>query len=386
MIRRYAAAASFALVAVSGCREGVQPFTPAERPIPDPLAYALTFGYGQDADPQWSPEGDSVLYHTNLFGTPTAGRGFLLGIPVGGGAAAPVLANIQVGIGRPLATPVYSPTGDRIAYMDLMSVDVPGACSRVLAEDEDELPLCGPIQPLLDSAVLRVRGVDAVHNSSLDPRLPVRFAGTDAGHRFLTDAPWYERLFPFQAEHRTEYAMLFRPTWAPDGERIAFSDGLSIRVWQIGDDAATVVPGTEDGVSAAWSPDGEWIAFTALERQDSTVYECACPVGSAVFTAYRTVYATGPATIVLVRPDGSDRVELGEGADPAWSPDGSFLYVRRDDSIVRVPRAGGAGTVVPHTGRGRSPAVSPDGQWLALSRRKPQETPDYDIWIVSLSQ
>jgi Tol biopolymer transport system component len=268
MIRRYAAAASFALVAVSGCREGVQPFTPAERPIPDPLAYALTFGYGQDADPQWSPEGDSVLYHTNLFGTPTAGRGFLLGIPVGGGAAAPVLANIQVGIGRPLATPVYSPTGDRIAYMDLMSVDVPGACSRVLAEDEDELPLCGPIQPLLDSAVLRVRGVDAVHNSSLDPRLPVRFAGTDAGHRFLTDAPWYERLFPFQAEHRTEYAMLFRPTWAPDGERIAFSDGLSIRVWQIGDDAATVVPGTEDGVSAAWSPDGEWIAFTALERQD----------------------------------------------------------------------------------------------------------------------
>jgi Tol biopolymer transport system component len=180
--------------------------------------------------------------------------------------------------------------------------------------------------------------------------------------------------------------MLFRPSWAPDGQRIAFSDGLSIHVWRIGDTAATVVPGTEDGVSAAWSPDGEWIAFTVMPRTDSTVYECTCTRGQTSIPAYQTVYETGPETIILVRPDGSERIELGAGADPAWSPDGSFLYVRRADAIVRIARADGTATPVANTERGRSPAVSPDGGWLAFSRRKLQQTLDYDIWVVSLSQ
>lgn len=89
---------------------------------------------------------------------------------------------------------------------------------------------------------------------------------------------------------------------------------------------------------------------------------------------------------MLVRPDGSERLELGEGDDPAWSPDGSWVYLRRGDRIVRVARTGGAATAVANTERGRAPAVSPDGSQLAFSRRKPQLTTDYDIWVVPLGQ
>src|SRR5690606_33983391 len=126
---------------------------------------------------------------------------------------------------------------------------------------------------------------------------------------------------------------------------------------------------TTNGVSAAWSPDGAWIAYVEFARTDSVTYECSCVLGKAPEAASRTVYDS-VGTLVLVRPDGSERVELGAGEDRAWSPDGEWIYARRDDRIVRMPRGGGAATVVPDTDRGRAPAVSPDGSRLAFSRRK----------------
>lgn len=382
---RLMTAALFAL-ALGGCREGVPPFIPSERVV-EGTSYALTFGYGQDADPRWSTNGDTVLYHTTMFGSLPHALGALLSVDRSGGAAVPVFEDIQ--LMRPmLATPAVSPQGDRIAYFDLMSVDAPDACFRVErdAQGEELLPHCAPLQPLLDSAMLRVRAVGERGPLSLDPAVSVKFDGTDPNHRFRTSGPWYERFQPFQIAYSVEHAMVFRPAWAPDGERIAFSDGLRLHVWRVGDPLATVVPGTEDGVSAAWSPDGEWIAFTHLARVDSITYECACPIGRPPIVAFRTVYTVGTPRVVLVRPDGSERIELGEGEDPAWSPDGEFIYARRGIEIVRMPGTGGAATPIANTTGGRSPAVSPDGAWLAFSRLKPQLIVDYDIWVVSLEQ
>lgn len=385
MGRTARAVVAIAALLAGGCREGVPPFTPVEREEPADGPWQLTFGYGQDADPQWSPGGDSVIYHTNAFATRPGSSGALARIAARGGAAETLLPLLQDDVQRALATPAYSPAGDRVAYMDLMSVDAPGFCQRVdrLEDGGEALPFCAPMQPLLDSIVLRVRTVDESRHISEEPRVAIRMEGTDAGNRFGTSGPWYERLFPFQAAYRAEHAMLFRPSWAPDGERIAFSDGLGVRIWRIGDAAAMSVPGTEDGVSAAWSPDGEWIAFARLPRADSITYECSCP---GDVTAYRTIYTAGPRTLVIVRPDGSALTELGPGSDPAWSPDGSHIYVSRAEGIVQVPRSGGSGVQIPDTERGRAPAVSPDGARLAFMRPKSQLILDYDLWIVSLSQ
>ncbi|HSK17999.1 MAG TPA: hypothetical protein VK912_02590 [Longimicrobiales bacterium] len=388
-MRRLISASLLLAFAMAGCRDGVQPFNPDGRVITGD-AYALTFGYGQDADPRWSPSGDTVLYHTTQFGGVPQVSGVVLAVPASGGAAVPILPDLQQPGGRPLVTPAYSPDGDRIAYMDLMNVDVPRTCSRTdrLPDGEEALPRCVSIQPLLDSARLRVRRIGDRHSVALDPAISVRFPGPDPVQIAAGDGPWYEQFFPFQARHRTEHALLFRPSWAPDGERIAFSDGLSIRIWNVDGHTLEPVPGTQDGVSVAWSPDGAWLAFTVLPRGDSVTYQCACPAGPGnTEFAYRTAYAAGPGILVIIRPDGSERLELGEGEDPAWSPDGSSIYVRRGDAIVRVPRSGGAATPVAGTDRGRSPAVSPDGGRLAFSRRKPSDlTLDYDIWVVSTGQ
>ena len=384
MDRRAAAVALLALLAAGACREGVPPFTPSEREV-DGQVYALTFGHGQDTDPQWSLSGDTILYHTDASVIVPQSDGVAFTIPADGGTAVPLMPDLQVAGARPFVTPALSPQGDRIAYMDLMSIAPTRACFRADTPDDEleRLPRCVSIQPVLDSAVLRVRRVGEQGSIALDPSLPVRFAGPDPAQVAGQAGPWYEQLFPFQAQHRIENAMLFRPSWAPDGERLAFSDGLTLRVWQVGDAAAESIPGTTNGVSAAWSPDGAWIAYVEFARTDSVTYECSCVLGKASETAYRTVYDS-VGTLVLVRPDGSERVELGAGEDPAWSPDGEWIYARRDDRIVRMPRGGGAATVVPDTDRGRAPAVSPDGSRLAFSRRKPQLTLDYDIWIVSL--
>lgn|SRR5690606_32242809 len=371
-------------LAMSACREGVTPFTPPVRDYGGPI-YALTFGAGQDSDPGWAPSGDHILYHTTQFMTVPGVSGVVLLIPADGGTAEPVFGDLQRPGARAFATPAISPDGERVAYMDMMSVDAPRMC-RVAGFPPDEAPECAP-QPLLDSAVLRVRRIGEQRNFRDDPALPVRFSGTDPGSRMLTDGPWYEQLFPFQAQHRQELAMLFRPSWAPDGENIAFSDGLAIHVWNVGAAASTVVPGTEDGVSAAWSPDGQWIAYAEIARTDSAVQHCACAAGLVSFATFRTVYDMETATIVVMRPDGSERLDLGEGADPAWSPDGSFIYARRADGIYRIARSDGSAALVANTDRGRAPAVSPDGGRLAFSRSKPaQLTLDYDIWIVSLDQ
>ena len=371
-------------LAAAGCREGVAPFTPPDREVGG-ASYALTFGFGQDTDPRWAPSGDTLLYHTTHFITVPQVGGVLLRIPANGGPAAPVFPDLQSPGGRAFGTPAISPDGERVAYMDLMSIHAPHSCVRV--DTADEAPPPCALQPLLDSAVLRVRAIGEQGHIRDDPALPVRFPGTDPGSATLSDGPWFQQLFPFQAQHRRELAMLFRPSWAPDGQRIAFSDGLVIRVWEVGAEAATIVSGTTDGVSAAWSPDGEWIAFSELARTDSVVQECSCSIGRETRQAFRTVYDSEPGTLVLVRPDGSERIELGEGEDPAWSPDGASIYVRRADGIYRVARADGAAVPVAQTERGRAPAVSPDGGRLAFSRAKPaQLTLDYDIWIVSLAQ
>lgn len=377
-MRRLVLPAGALLLALGACRDGVQPFSPPGPDRGEGPAYQLTFGLGHDRDPRWSPDGSVILYHTDLFGTLPRARGILLEIPRERGIAQPVLEDVQFVGENLLATPAYSPDGTRIAYMDLVRVSPITPC---LEDVPPNTEACVTPQPLLDSAMLRVRRVDADGGSNLDPAIAVKFDGPDPNLRIGMPGPYLQRVHPFQLVHREEAAMVFRPSWAPDGQRVVFSDGLRLRIWRVGDADASVIPGTDDGLSPAWSPDGSWIAFTVLERGDSSLNTCLCSAQLHVRTRYQIV----ARRLVLIRPDGTGRTVLGDGEEPAWSANGQQIYVHRNGDIVRVPATGGAATVIPNTTQGRMPAVSPDGSWLAFARRKTTGTKDYDIWVVSLT-
>jgi hypothetical protein len=374
------AAALLLAALLLACRDGVPPFVTDVPPFGTDAMRQLTFGHGLDRDPRWSAGSDSVYYHTDLFTTLPSMRGALIAVPRTGGAGVPLLADVQR-TPKMLATPVPSPAGDRIAYFEMVNIDVPSTCAQPPAgpggSTED---FCLLTQPLLDAAVLRVRRTVATQAPTDDPSVAVTFAGSAASLRYGQAGPHIQHAHPFQQLHRSEHVLLFRPSWSPDGQRLVFSDGLGLYTWTVGSAAAVAVPNSRDGVSPAWSPDGSWIAFTVLQRGDSVVRNCSC--GGA--THRRTQYELTARQLVVMKPDGSDRLVLGAGEEPAWTPDASQIYYAAG-RIMRIPARGGTATAVPNTERGRAPAVSPDGRWLAFSRWKLQLLPDSDIWVTSLA-
>ena len=113
------------------------------------------------------------------------------------------------------------------------------------------------------------------------------------------------------------------PTWSSGGLRIAFSRFSNAcvptcvgEIYVINTDGTGETPLTNDTVdddAAAWSPDGRRIAW---ERAGS---------------------------IWTMKPDGSDKVDLGPGLDPNWSPDGTKLTFDARRDLGHEPRRDRAG-------------------------------------------
>jgi Tol biopolymer transport system component len=224
--------------------------------------------------------------------------------------------------------------------------------------------------------MLRVRTLNSAPAAEM--RVPIQFST-----RSLTNPIAH----PFQRQYERDRSQIFRPSWSPDGTRLVFSDGQQLLLWTPGDAAATPIPNTQDGVWPAWSPEGDVIAFTRLFREGSHTVDCTCANPSGSQPLQRVVYhdrnqRTGE--LITIRPDGSDARNLGVGEAPAWTTDGDFILVGRDNEISRIAADGSSATLVPNTAFGFEPALSPDGRWLAFSRRTAPALPkDYDIWVVA---
>lgn len=378
------------LVLALACRDAPAPFDAGgAATVPQGPSWRLTYSPREDRTPAWSAGGDSVYYAAERHEEVPRSRGVLVGLPREGGAARPILGELQVaaGIQRWLATPAVARTLGRIAYGEMWLVSPLERCGSgrgaVLQCERGEL--VRP-EPPLGSIMLRARGLDGGGPIEADPALRVDFERMlfDRSERpFGLEGVWRVRYHPIQVLYHASGDAAFRPSWSPDGRRVAYSDGLRLLLWTPGEPAAVPVPGTEDGIWAAWSPDGQWIAFTRVPRGDSLTGRCVCRVlGEVVHVQERTVYDLDPGVLVLVRPDGTGYQELGEGSEPAWAPDGRTLFFRRADAIWRVEIEGGGASVVPGTEGGREPAVSPDGRFLAFAR--PGAAGDHDLWVIEL--
>ncbi|PWU23208.1 MAG: hypothetical protein C5B48_09020 [Candidatus Rokuibacteriota bacterium] len=112
----------------------------------------------------------------------------------------------------------------------------------------------------------------------------------------------------------------------------------------------------------------------------------AAPPASATFPGGNGKIAfTGPNGIYVMNSDGSDQTLLGDGRDPAWSPDGqkiAFVSDRDGNAEIYVMNADGTGVtrLTDDPGSEREPAWSPDGQKLVFGRVAPF---DSDLWTMN---
>ena len=283
----------------------------------------------------WRPDGRRLLYVT---GTSCGGSGLFATTPAGG-AARPLNRDP-----RSLEAPRWSPDGRRIAVsvqqftchlgtglsVHIASVAADGSDERRVTDDGDVQEGSFDRFPSFDPHGSHIAFAHGTMNSG-----SLQVAPSGGGKRMTLPA--------------TE-GVFSGPVWSPDGSRIAYTQGRSIRAISPDGSAPEVLarglPGVACGTGGlAWSPDGRQIAFgRGAGIYVATVGE---PAGARLAIAVRCAgnpsfspdgkqiaFDAPPAhplghqsAIMVANTDGTgvrtiSSVPFRESVHPAWQPAG----------------------------------------------------------------
>ena len=256
----------------------------------------------------------------------------------------------------PKAPPVWSPTGEYVAFSSrgrrddvggLYLMDADGQSVRRLVEGPaDTLPAWSPD----GSALAFVAGAGGRY------------------HLYLADVAGGEVRRLVSQDNQITF-----PVWSPRGDRLAYvvvfgrDDGLYV---------VNVVAGTERRLSdnitytPLWSPSGEEIVYTAANSGNSEVYVIDVASGALRNVSNDSAY----------------------DSDPVWSPDGTRIafYSLRECNELSLYVVDADGTnrrrLLDHCALSlrehdrRPPAWSPDGAWIAVTS---QDGPALNLYAVN---
>lgn len=159
----------------------------------------------------------------------------------------------------------------------------------------------------------------------------------------------------------------YEPDWSPVGDKILLLDRMITSRYLITVSATTsdtsLIRGGGIVDGAVWSPAGDEIVAHASEGMVAVAY----PSGDLT-------------SIPCTDPDQSTCA----GVTPCWSPDGDWLAFRDGARLLRLPRTGGAATILiegPHDLI--APRWSPDGRWVVFAMQDSGST-DWHLWAGDL--
>ena len=376
MPRRTAFACCAVLLLATACREGLPPYElPEGEALNVESLVQLTTNSGDDRYPAWSPSGDSLYYSAvGFIGTPP-GPGVLLRISPTGGRAEVVLPSLHRALAVPHhVTPAPSPDGTRIAFVHVGAIAAPEVCLNLQLA-----AICSFPEPLLGSARLHVRPLNDLSQPELDPQSPFGYPGRAPGPRRAGET-FSDVYYPYHVLFAEERTLPSRPSWSPDGTRVAFATGNELFLFDLQSNSVQAVPNTAGAAHAAWSPDGTRIAFSRFTPGTTESASCDCNLDRP-WTSQRTRFTQVRREVVTVRADGSNVTVLAAGIEPAWINDQSII-VRRSNGLHVVTIATGNATLIPGTQGAVDAAVSPDGRTLAFARLS--SPMNYDIWLAPL--
>jgi len=293
----------------------------------------LTSDNADHGDPQWSPDGNWIVYDKY------DGIGWLKIYKILSAGGAEILVTDSSSSGY-WPCPQWSPDGNWIAY-----------------HRQDEA------------------GLYQIYKVSSSGGTGIPLTGTDAGMpqwspdgNWIVYAKWdstdYGQIYKVPSTGGTEIALTSDnydhnyPQWSPDGNWIVYQKTTDTIYWNCQIYKISSSGGAEIALTSnnygneypQWSPDGNWIAY---DRYDSTGSYQICKISSS-----------GGTEIPLTN---------GDVWVPQWSLDGNWIvYMSLVDSYVQIYRiSSSGGTEIPLTSDNYDheyPQWSPDGNWIVYQK------------------